>query len=911
VKSKKAFLPKIPFFLTTFLFVALMVGWQVSPCAAAIEKFGDNTGDDYPGTVEDAAIVSDSGATDYNYGSFPTLHVGTVTAGYTSIRRSFIRFKDIASSIGSGQVIASATMYLYCDQEQSTTDYTVSAYRVLLDWGEGNSSAVPEVGAVCTSDAQYDGDVDGIPWNAFGCSAASNDTGEDSTADRRATPEAGTSITGTGWFAWDLTVAVQKWYSGEWSEYGLVLISNDEGAPNSLKRFGSSENVNDGYRPYLEVRYHTEGAALEVCGTGCDYTTIPAALADATAGETVKVTDSRTYSEKVWMKDGVDVVAAVGETPSIEEYTLIYSGMVVFAGPMTCNLRGFTIRYGSMNSGVFVDGSSGQVNATIDNCTMLSGVAMGSGIRLRGAVSVTITGCNIYQGTGAMKLGIGCSGFPGIIPKDRIASDSSITIKGTTVGGSSGEGVGGAGIRLMGADASSNIRVTIGGGGVGDANTVSWNGFDQGAGIVLTDIDKVSIEGNEISDNYRGGILLYNVTTVSPHIRNNDIHDNGIVTDLGAGINIGGASNITIGDDNDIYSNDRAGIAFYVAENNSLGGQMDPILNPTASSQPVTITGNNISSNTKAGIAVIDNVTGTIYIDDNKIYQNTKAGIAIFNECTAEITDNEIYTHTGAAGIFTGDWSGTFGLHAGTGFYRDNGPANLTIQRNKVYGNRAGMRLDHASGTITNNLVYNNSRGGIRFSGNSAGSAPFPVAFDPWGITVIENNTVDDNGSFVAEFSEDRGGGIVYDDINAAHTNFYDPPVGATQNPITIKNNIVANNVKAGIGVCFTNTVDSEERDYNLLYSNNGTGETDCGWPDSINMRCANKNFGGCGGKWNLPGPPKILPDGPNNNIGDPLFVNIAPGNEDYHLQAGSPAENAGDDNLDMGAYGGTDPITW
>jgi hypothetical protein len=103
--------------------------------------------------------------------------------------------------------------------------------------------------------------------------------------------------------------------------------------------------------------------------------------------------------------------------------------------------------------------------------------------------------------------------------------------------------------------------------------------------------------------------------------------------------------------------------------------------------------------------------------------------------------------------------------------------------------------------------------------------------------------------------------------------------------------------------------VDSEERDYNLVYSNNGTGETDCGWPDSINMRCANKNFGGCGGKWNLPGPPRILPDGPNNNIADPQFVDKD--SDDYQLQVGSPAENAGDDNLDMGAYGGSDPLDW
>jgi hypothetical protein len=31
----------------------------------------------------------------------------------------------------------------------------------------------------------------------------------------------------------------------------------------------------------------------------------------------------------------------------------------------------------------------------------------------------------------------------------------------------------------------------------------------------------------------------------------------------------------------------------------------------------------------------------------------------------------------------------------------------------------------------------------------------------------------------------------------------------------------------------------------------------------------------------------------------------------DYRLQAGSPAIDAGDDDEPMGAFGGTDPITW
>jgi hypothetical protein len=212
------------------------------------------------------------------------------------------------------------------------------------------------------------------------------------------------------------------------------------------------------------------------------------------------------------------------------------------------------------------------------------------------------------------------------------------------------------------------------------------------------------------------------------------------------------------------------------------------------------------------------------------------------------------------------------------------------------------MRLDHASGTIANNLVYGNSRGGIRFSGNSAGSAPFPVAFDPWGITVIENNTVDDNGSYVAEFSEDRGGGIVYDDISdTTGRNFYDPPVGATQDPITIKNNIVTNNMKAGIKFCADNSGD--DRSYNLFYNNQ---QADCA-AGNCGRKCRSKTLGRC----DAPGvnccaeeswADFAVVDFPGawatgEICGqDPLF------NADYTLQGGSPAIGTGSDSNDMGA---------
>jgi parallel beta-helix repeat protein len=606
--------------------------------------------------------------------------------------------------------------------------------------------------------------------------------------------------------------------------------------------------------------------------------TIQAAINYASAGETVMVRAGTSYSEHVWMHNGKNLVAEEGAKPSITYSPGHFVAVVEFTGPMTCNLKGFDIHaYTNMGEGITLNGTLGLVNATIEDCTVHCN-NLGVGIRMLGTVNTTIKDCVVYNSNISMRAGIGTSGWGS---SDRIASGSSITIKGTTIGGS-GQGVTKAGIRLRGATGASNIRATIGGSGINDGNTISYNGA---VGIILVDIDEVSIENNDISNNGGGGILLVDSSTVSPHIKNNTIHHQ----TGAAGINIGGASNVTIGDNNNIYAN-YTGIAFYVANNAASFGDMDPITK-TVSSQPVTITGNNLYSNSYAGIAIKDGITGAVDINQNDIYSNIRGGIRIQRKCNMTISRNTIRDNN-RGGIHTG-----IDTADGGGFGSTLGTAVLTIEKNKIHENGqgtmgAGIDVRHASGTISNNLIYRNYRGGIRFGWENAGDAH---------VTHIVNNTVVNNGT------ADAGGGIAYDDLAGAVN---DPPAGVPPAPLLIRNNISAYNEKAGIRACFTNTV-AEERDYNLVYSNNGTGETDCGWPDSINMRCANKNFGGCGGKWNLPGPPKILPDGPNNNIADPLFVNIAPGLEDYHLQVGSPAENAGDDNLDMGAYGGSDPLDW
>ncbi|MBW1744712.1 MAG: cytochrome c3 family protein, partial [Deltaproteobacteria bacterium] len=216
--------------------------------AATTVTFGDNAGDDKTGTVEDAQIYKRSGNEDFNYGGKTSFRVGD--PAYTDrSRRTLIRFKDIASNLPADIVITSATMYLHCKAENSTNDHHVSTYRVLWDWVEGTLDGAPESGSSCWNYYQYTG----FPWNTAGCSENS-DVGEGE-ADRWETPEASTLITGTGWFAWNLTAAVQNWYSGDWSEYGIILISDDEDIFDSMKIFDSKESTTDGHRPRLAVTY--------------------------------------------------------------------------------------------------------------------------------------------------------------------------------------------------------------------------------------------------------------------------------------------------------------------------------------------------------------------------------------------------------------------------------------------------------------------------------------------------------------------------------------------------------------------------------------------------------------------------------------------------------------------------------
>lgn len=493
-----------------------------------------------------------------------------------------------------------------------------------------------------------------------------------------------------------------------------------------------------------------------------------------------------------------------------------------------------------------------------------------------------------------------------------LSSGSTVTIQGNSLY-QNGLGSTGAGIMLQ--SAAGGVQVTITNGNQIHSNRlagINLQGLDQvtignneiyangRVGISLETINQATVDGNGIHSNIRAGIRLMDVALAT--VSNNDIYgntwsgirlesmdqadiaDNHIHTNSKAGIYIEDVSAITMNRNSihnhlnfaGIYLNATAAditIGDSLANGNEIYDNYGGIFLAAANSRPVLIRGNSIYNNSLGGIRINGHATAKVAIAENTVVHNDRGGITIAGPCSdLEIVKNDIYDNI-RGGIRTGE-----DLADGAGFVGPPGSAVLTIRQNKVHNNGTsgygnGIDVRHASGTIYNNLVYGNNRGGIRYGDH---------------IDEIVNNTAIGNGNAALG----SGAGIAYDNLTGAVN---DPPSGTPPAEIPIRNNISVDNYRAGIrdGLC------SSRRDYNLLYGNNG---------------------------WTTPPMPQIAGCNSNGNeiFAEPSFVN--PSLDDYRLNPGSPAVDAGDSFygsdasippargsavIDVGAYGGPYAIDW
>ena len=190
-----------------------------------------------PTATEDCTIGNGTYSTYNAGGSTSSFAVGS----YYSIRgRALIRWN--LDSIPAGSTIISATMSIYCNRDDYGIDtMTIQAYPLLQPWIEGTQDTV-------------DRNLDNPPsccWIEYGNNTPWDLPGADAPTDRSFVAISSTTGSGTGWYRFNLTNAVQNWVDGLWDNNGLILISSNEAA-NDLKYFYPSEAPT---APELEVTY--------------------------------------------------------------------------------------------------------------------------------------------------------------------------------------------------------------------------------------------------------------------------------------------------------------------------------------------------------------------------------------------------------------------------------------------------------------------------------------------------------------------------------------------------------------------------------------------------------------------------------------------------------------------------------
>lgn len=162
--------------------------------------------------------------------------------------RALLSF-DIASSIPAGSTITGVTLGLHCSNApHSGVPELFSLYKLLEDWGEGNSDAGLNAGPGAPAEP---GDATWINrfypdifWQTVGGSFAETKSAE-------------TTVGDVGFYSWSSTgliADVQNWLDSPTSNYGWIVKGTESGTFQA-RRFDSRQNVTENFRPVLTITF--------------------------------------------------------------------------------------------------------------------------------------------------------------------------------------------------------------------------------------------------------------------------------------------------------------------------------------------------------------------------------------------------------------------------------------------------------------------------------------------------------------------------------------------------------------------------------------------------------------------------------------------------------------------------------
>jgi len=195
------------------------------------------------GDIEDTYLKSDAPNHAYGGGTFVYLDA------------MIVRVKNVALNLGEGATITACTLSAYCATFYSNK--VVPIYRVFKPWVEGNDNGIDNDDGDATWN---DWASDASEWGSSGCASASDagsdNSGDKSGSDRKATAEDNLTINATGWWEWDITTGLaQAWYDGTANENGVVM------GPSAIT-YSVKMGVTEGSNPaYYTFTYTVGGAA--------------------------------------------------------------------------------------------------------------------------------------------------------------------------------------------------------------------------------------------------------------------------------------------------------------------------------------------------------------------------------------------------------------------------------------------------------------------------------------------------------------------------------------------------------------------------------------------------------------------------------------------------------------------------